>query len=174
MSNNPYREAMSPTTSRDSAPSSPERSVSSTAVTTRSLGYGAGVSIEYPPSEDSDLVFVAVRLRDDFRKASVDGADDLPSRPSVRGFFSRLHTRVAPSHTKREGKFKALRMPRADFQRYFVRDGEGNYSGSEPERLWSEAELMQEYGKYQGDPLRPMKYISRDQGMLLMGKGCAL
>lgn len=51
-------------------------------VRTRSLGFGAGVVFEREarePTED-DVIIVTVKLRNKFRKQSVDGANDLPSR----------------------------------------------------------------------------------------------
>lgn len=51
-------------------------------VRTRSLGFGAGVVFEreYQEPTDEDVIIVTVRLANRFRKSSVDGADDLPSR----------------------------------------------------------------------------------------------
>lgn len=139
-------------------PSGQRRSSGASAglVMTRSQGYGAAVAIDRPQTvaADSDLIFVAVRLRDEFRRASVDGAEELPSRPAPRSFLSRLHTRVSSSSSSRERpRYKAIKMPRGDFKRYFMRDAAGNYAGTEPERMWDEGELMREYGEYQDQPL---------------------
>ena len=51
-------------------------------VRTRSLGFGAGVVFEREAREptDDDVIIVTVKLRNQFRKQSVDGADTLPSR----------------------------------------------------------------------------------------------
>lgn len=54
---------------------------------------------------------------------------------------------------EREERYKAIKMPRGDYKRYFQRDKDGNYAGTEPERDWNEAELMKEFGHYQEMPL---------------------
>ncbi|KAK6392001.1 hypothetical protein LTR65_004125 [Meristemomyces frigidus] len=53
-----------------------------------------------------------------------------------------------------EDKYEAIKMPRADYKRYFVRDKNGNYAGTEPERQWCESEVMREFSAYQDMPLR--------------------
>ena len=45
-------------------------------------------------------------------------------------------------------------MPRRDYKRYFARDRDGNYVGTEPEREWDEADLQREFGMYQEMALR--------------------
>lgn len=50
-------------------------------IRTRSLIYGAGVVIErLAPPNDDDVIIVTVRLSNKFRKSSVHGCDELPSR----------------------------------------------------------------------------------------------
>lgn len=44
-------------------------------------------------------------------------------------------------------------MPRGEYKRYFARDKDGNYAGTEPEKHWDEQELMKVYGEYQSVPL---------------------
>ena len=51
-------------------------------------------------------------------------------------------------------KYKAVKMPRGDYARYFRHDARGHYVGTEPEREWDEEEIMEKYGQYQDLPLR--------------------
>jgi hypothetical protein len=51
-------------------------------------------------------------------------------------------------------KYKAIKMPRGDYARYFRHDAQGRYVGTEPEREWDEEEIMEKYGQYQDLPLR--------------------
>ena len=45
-------------------------------------------------------------------------------------------------------------MPRRDYKRYFARDRNGNYAGTEPEREWDADELQRTFGMYQDMALR--------------------
>ena len=45
-------------------------------------------------------------------------------------------------------------MPRRDYKRYFARDRNGNYAGTEPEREWDADELQRTFGMYQDMELR--------------------
>jgi hypothetical protein len=51
-------------------------------------------------------------------------------------------------------KYKAVKMPRGDYVRYFRHNAQGTYVGTEPEREWDEEEIMEKYGQYQDLPLR--------------------
>ncbi|KAK5120036.1 hypothetical protein LTR85_007113 [Meristemomyces frigidus] len=121
----------------------------------RSYGqpFGAGVVIERsaPPSDD-DLIIVVVRLSSPFRRKSLEPCEELPGRPPRRSFLKRLSTRWQGLES--EDKYKAIKMPRVDYKRYFVRDKHGKYGGTEPERQWCEADVMREFSAYQHMPLR--------------------
>jgi len=39
-------------------------------------------------------------------------------------------------------------MPRSEYAKYFVRDAQGRYIGTEEEREWSEEELDRSFGRY--------------------------
>jgi hypothetical protein len=39
-------------------------------------------------------------------------------------------------------------MPRREYKKYFARDKDGNYIGTEPQREWTEEELQDEFGQY--------------------------
>jgi len=73
-------------------------------------------------------------------------------RPPARGFFRRMSTRVLAQPSP--DKYKAVKMPRGEYVRYFRHDAQGHYVGTEPEREWGEEEIMEKYGQYQDLPLR--------------------
>jgi hypothetical protein len=64
----------------------------------------------------------------------------------------RLKTRLLGPED--EAKYKVIRMPRSEYRRYFARDSEGNYAGTEPLREWALQDLMREYGIHQ-EPSAP-------------------
>ena len=81
---------------------------------------------------------------------SISHGEDLPTRPARRPYLSRLKTRFpgqrrsSSSHTRDE--FILVKMPRGEYQRYFARDGNGGYAGSEPERTWTVEEVEGRFG----------------------------
>lgn len=77
---------------------------------------------------------------------------DFYGSPPARGFFRRMGTRVLAQPSP--DKYKAVKMPRGDYARYFRHDARGHYVGTEPEREWDEEEIMEKYGQYQDLPLR--------------------
>ncbi len=125
---------------------------------TRSIGgpFSSAVFIErdldLSPPNDEEIIIATVRVTDSFRRASIEGDAELPARPPKRGYIRRVSTRV--SSTTNQFRYTALKMPRKDYKRYFARDKDGNYAGTEPEREWSEAELQAEFTQYQEMPLR--------------------
>lgn len=108
-------------------------------------------TMDLSPPNDDEIIIVTVRITNSFRRASVEGGEDLPSRPRPRNFLRRFSTRL--SSPADECKYTAIKMPRRDYKRLFVRDKDGNYVGSEPEREWSREDLEREYGEYQHLPL---------------------
>ena len=65
-----------------------------------------------------------------------------------------MSTRLNMDHAaEKEERYKAIKMPRGDYKRYFARDRDGNYAGTEPEREWDEEEVKQAYGEYQDMPI---------------------
>lgn len=44
---------------------------------------------------------------------------------------------------------KVVFMPRREYKKYFAKDKEGQYIGTEPQREWTEEELEDEFGQYQ-------------------------
>jgi hypothetical protein len=41
-------------------------------------------------------------------------------------------------------------MPRKDYLKYFARDKNNNYVGTETERIWTDEDLELKFGKYKG------------------------
>lgn len=76
----------------------------------------------------------------------------LQSRPPPRSFLRRMSTRILAQPDA--DTYKAVKMPRGDYQRYFRHDKDGNYCGTEPEREWSEEEIKEQYDQYRDVPLR--------------------
>lgn len=50
---------------------------------------------------------------------------------------------------EKEGRVKIVYMPREEYLKYFAMDKDGNYSGTEPGRTWTDAELNEAFGMYQ-------------------------
>jgi len=108
------------------------------------------------PISDDDILMVTVRLTSDFRRSSIEGCEDLPDRPSPRGFTRRLSTRWHGSVD--EEKYQAVKMPRREYRRHFKRDRDGTYIGTEPERQWSEDDIARKFGGYQDLSLKSILF----------------
>ncbi len=124
---------------------------------TRSIGGPFGAvyferEVDTSPPNDDEIIIVTVRVSDPFRRASIEGNAELPARPRKRSFIKRVSTRVSgPTDGCR---YTALKMPRKDYKKYFAKDRNGFYAGTEPERDWSDLELQQVFGRFQEMPLR--------------------
>jgi hypothetical protein len=70
----------------------------------------------------------------------IDRMKDLKNRDLVLG--------QSPEKEK-EGRLKIVYMPHEEYLKYFAKDKDGNYSGTEPERTWTDAELNEAFGMYQ-------------------------
>lgn len=66
-------------------------------------------------------------------------------------------------------------MPRRDYKKFFAKDRDGRYVGTEPEREWTREDLEREFGCYQDMPLRSIpggqeygegEYGLRNKGLL--------
>lgn len=69
---------------------------------------------------------------------------DEPSKK--QSFLSKLKPgSKVPSTTK------SVWMPRSEYKKFFAKDKQGNYIGTEPPRTWSEDELDDEFGQYDKD-----------------------
>ncbi|GAB7360189.1 hypothetical protein MBLNU230_g7951t1 [Neophaeotheca triangularis] len=142
--------------SMDATPLEPRRKSVAHAVRTRSLGGPNGGIIyeraEVIPPTDDDIVIVNVRLTDKLRRSSAGSfSDELIPRPAPRSFLRRISTRLGSPGA--EDRYKAVKMPRSAYKAYFAKDKDGNYAGSEPERDWDEADLMQQFAEFQEMPL---------------------
>ncbi|EMC97086.1 hypothetical protein BAUCODRAFT_68131 [Baudoinia panamericana UAMH 10762] len=147
-----------------STPASRKSSISG--IQTRSDGcpFSPGIVFErsasVSPRSDDDLIFVAVRVASKFQQEVKDGRDELPSRqdhrqtPPKRSLFKRWATRFAS--VQDDCEYKAIKIPRHVYKQHFARDAERNYVGTEPERDWTEEDLMREFGFYQDVPLGAM------------------
>lgn len=47
---------------------------------------------------------------------------------------------------------KVVRMPRREYLKYFAKDDQYNYIGTESQREWTAAELEEKFGQYQDMP----------------------
>lgn len=69
----------------------------------------------------------------------IDRMIDLKNRDLVSG----------QSLEKEKGRLKIVYMPREEYLKHFAKDKVGNYSGTEPERTWTDAELNEAFRMYQ-------------------------
>lgn len=60
-----------------------------------------------------------------------------------KSFMGKFKKDKEPSTTK------AVRMPRRDYKKFFAKDKDGKYIGTEPQREWTMEELEDEFGQYQ-------------------------
>ena len=59
------------------------------------------------------------------------------------------------SSQDKEFTYAAMKMPRGDYKRWFARDKDGVYVGTEvPEREWTAEELRAKFGEFQDLALR--------------------
>lgn len=139
---------------------------------TRSVGgpFCPGVyferQIDLSPPTDEEIIIATVRVTNSFRRASIEGCEELPSRPPRRSFMRRMSSRMSGSPDP--DRYTAIKMPRGDYKRYFARDKNGNYAGTEPEREWSDLDLKERFGEFQDMPLRSIpghsEYGEGDKG----------
>ena len=57
-------------------------------------------------------------------------------------FMKKFKKEKEPSTTR------TVWMPRREYKKYFAKDKDGNYVGTEPQRKWTEDELMDKFGQY--------------------------
>jgi hypothetical protein len=65
---------------------------------------------------------------------------------------------ASPPKNKQEKEKEAIKvvfMPRREYLKYFAKDYDGRYIGTEPERGWTEGELEAEFGRYRKEGLTP-------------------
>ncbi|KAH7318987.1 hypothetical protein BKA65DRAFT_513608 [Rhexocercosporidium sp. MPI-PUGE-AT-0058] len=97
----------------------------------------------HPPFKltDQSLIPVIVRV------VHWEAKNKRSSMKTSRGLVG-LMRRIQISQ-KEVSDIKVVRMPRSDYLKYFARDKNNNYIGSEPERNWTKQCLEEEFGMYQ-------------------------
>jgi hypothetical protein len=68
--------------------------------------------------------------------------------PKKKGLLGKLKGKKEEVVDSEKGVLKVVFMPRREYQKFFARDLNGNYIGTEPFRRWTEEELEQLYGRY--------------------------
>ena len=86
--------------------------------------------------------------------------DVVPNEKSVEeegtkkkgGFFGKFKGKKGGDELdalgQKKGITRVVYMPRRDYLKYFAKDENGNYIGSEPYRRWTEGELEEQFAKY--------------------------
>ncbi|KAH7389145.1 hypothetical protein BKA64DRAFT_130836 [Cadophora sp. MPI-SDFR-AT-0126] len=69
--------------------------------------------------------------------------------------------------SSKNSNIKVMRMPRSDYLKYFARDKNNLYVGSEPERMWTVEELDEEFGMYQDLP-PPLWSMVESEGRIFL------
>ncbi|PVH77406.1 hypothetical protein DL98DRAFT_517376 [Cadophora sp. DSE1049] len=116
----------------------------------------------HPPFKFTDQSLIPVIVR-----VARSEKDMSTSRPPRR--TSRLSSLIEGFQTSRakSSNIKVVRMPRADYLKYFARDKNNFYVGSEPERMWTAEELDEEFGMYQDLP-PPLWSMVESDGRVFM------
>jgi hypothetical protein len=68
-----------------------------------------------------------------------------------KGFLGRFKGKkeeVIGENGERKGLTKVVYMPRREYLKFFAKDENGVYIGSEPQKRWTEEELEEEFAKY--------------------------
>ncbi|ELR10554.1 hypothetical protein VC83_00203 [Pseudogymnoascus destructans] len=85
-------------------------------------------------TDDSMIVVIVMNVVSAQKPKVVEGK---------KSFMSKFKKDKEPSTTK------AVRMPRCEYKKFFAKDKDGNYIGTEAEREWMEEKLEDEFGQYQ-------------------------
>jgi len=81
------------------------------------------------------------------------------AEPKKKGILGKLKGDKRKDEGKGEkGILKVVFMPRREYQKFFARDLNGSYIGSEPYRRWREEELDELYGKYKPERIAKKGY----------------
>jgi hypothetical protein len=75
-------------------------------------------------------------------------APEVISTAKPSGFMSRMKN-IMSSKKEEEGKLRVVYMPRREYMKYFAKDDEGVYVGSEAQRVWTDEALDEMFGVYQ-------------------------
>jgi len=71
-----------------------------------------------------------------------DPKDEVPKKKGLMRFLDK---------SEKDPSTKVVYMTRGDYKKYFVKDSEGKYAGTEPEQQWTLEDLEERFGKYQKD-----------------------
>jgi hypothetical protein len=63
-------------------------------------------------------------------------------------------------HISLDSEIMVVMMPRREYLRYFARNVDGEYIGTEPEQCWRQGDLDREFGRYQSVP--DTKWVVRE------------
>lgn len=66
--------------------------------------------------------------------------------------LSTIKTRIQTGASPSTIPIKVIKMPRREYLKYFAKDNEGNYVGSEPRREWTEEMLEKDFGRWKDAP----------------------
>ncbi|KAG4429478.1 hypothetical protein IFR05_015041 [Cadophora sp. M221] len=97
----------------------------------------------HPPFRFTDQSLIPVIVR--ISRSAVDRSSrSKKTRSGLAGLLERNHGSTSD--------IKVIRMPRSEYLRSFARDKNNEYVGTDPERRWTEQDLEEEFGVYQGLP----------------------
>jgi hypothetical protein len=65
-----------------------------------------------------------------------------------QGFMNNMKGIMSWSGNEKEGKLRVIYMPRREYLKYFAKDDDGNYVGTEPQRSWTDEELDEMFAQY--------------------------
>ena len=131
---------------------------------------------------DDTLMHVVVKVRNESertkRQSSVDQAswtlhEHLLTLYIYRQSKFSYKLRSFKSRVLGRGKFiscsdvRVVRMPRKEYLKYFARDRNNVYIGTEREMIWTDEELELRFAKYRGAE-RPKWIVGRDAGRVYM------
>lgn len=70
-----------------------------------------------------------------------------------QGFIGKMKGIMSGSGKEKEGKLRVVYMPRREYLKYFAKDDDGNYIGTEPQRSWTDEELDEIFTQHVPPPL---------------------
>jgi len=79
-----------------------------------------------------------------------------PKEKKRRKSFTTIFKGDKKSNEFSKGLTKVVFMPRREYLKYFAKDDNGGYIGTEPQRQWTEVELDEKFGEY-----RPHHYHNK-------------
>jgi hypothetical protein len=74
--------------------------------------------------------------------------EEAGKKKGLLGRFKGKKEEVVGGNGERKGVTKVVYMPRREYLKFFAKDENGLYIGSEPQKKWTEEELEAEFAKY--------------------------